>query len=321
MSKLNSTSSFNTLERDLSVILKPSTQKQEPQKQEQKQESQKQKQKLEPQKREQKQEPQKREQKLESKSVNDDKKIKYISVDKKNFVNFYSKGNKAGYNYNTDQENDLRFSESTRRKTINKNTSSGPNIPPPSARAPPTGGENNKNFDDLDDNFITNLVMTDSNLRLNNTISDDNTLLINSNMKGTKESTEYWDNTKRRNLDTAIYTNNPHKIQGRGFGDIKTYDLWKIWGDTIEETYDKLQKFHFSKYGQNIKPNTTTNAFSSLKNTQPNQFDNYYNNNFDTLQNNQQMQQSSDDDYNNGRHNNIHTLDNSYLTQNNNNIL
>ena len=233
MSKLNSTSSFNTLERDLSVILKPSTLKQEPQIQKSlKQEPQKQKQKLEPQKREQKldsqkqeqkreqkQEPQKREQKLESKSVNDDKKIKYISVDKKNFVNFYSKGNKAGYNYNTDQENNLRFSESTRRKSINKNTSSGSNILP-------TGGKNNKFFDDSDDNFITNLVMTDSNLRLNNTISDDNTLLINSNMKGTKESTEYWDNTKRRNLDTAIYTNNPHKIQGRGFGDIKTYDLF-----------------------------------------------------------------------------------------------
>lgn len=40
----------------------------------------------------------------------------------------------------------------------------------------------------------------------------------------TKESSEYWDNTKRRNLDTSIYTNNPTKTQGRGFGNIGRYD-------------------------------------------------------------------------------------------------
>ena len=40
----------------------------------------------------------------------------------------------------------------------------------------------------------------------------------------TKESSEYWDNTKRRNLDTSVYTNNPTKIQGRGFGNIGRYD-------------------------------------------------------------------------------------------------
>jgi hypothetical protein len=39
-----------------------------------------------------------------------------------------------------------------------------------------------------------------------------------------KESSEYWDNTKRRNLDTSVYTNNPTKIQGRGFGNIDRYD-------------------------------------------------------------------------------------------------
>jgi hypothetical protein len=39
-----------------------------------------------------------------------------------------------------------------------------------------------------------------------------------------KESSEYWDNTKRRNLDTSVYTNNPTKIQGRGFGNIGRYD-------------------------------------------------------------------------------------------------
>lgn len=40
----------------------------------------------------------------------------------------------------------------------------------------------------------------------------------------TKESSEYWDNTKRRNLDTSVYTNNPTKIQGRGFGNVSHYD-------------------------------------------------------------------------------------------------
>ena len=33
------------------------------------------------------------------------------------------------------------------------------------------------------------------------------------------------DNTKRKNLDTSTYTNNPTKIQGRGFGDINNYGM------------------------------------------------------------------------------------------------
>ena len=41
-----------------------------------------------------------------------------------------------------------------------------------------------------------------------------------------KASSEYWDNTKRRNLDTSAYTNNPMKAQGRGFGNVNSYDVF-----------------------------------------------------------------------------------------------
>ena len=50
------------------------------------------------------------------------KNTQVISIDRDNFVEFFSMGNKLGQNYNTDQENDLRFSESTRRKTLPKST-------------------------------------------------------------------------------------------------------------------------------------------------------------------------------------------------------
>jgi hypothetical protein len=153
-----------------------------------------------------------------------EKKIKYIDIPNKNFVDYYSKGNNGGYNYNTEQDNNLRFSESTRRNTLPKTTL---NIYKNSSR--------DTSLDNLSANnkLITNLVDIDSNLRLKTLNSDDNIMSINSNLiidiaaKVSKESSEYWDNTKRRNLDTAIYTNNPQKIQGRGFGDIDSYDLFK----------------------------------------------------------------------------------------------
>ena len=93
------------------------------------------------------------------KEIESTRKIKYITTDPNNFNNIYSFGVKYGQNYNTDQESELLYSESTRSKHLN-----------------------------------------------------------------TKESSEYWDNTKRRNLDTSIYTNNPTKIQGKGFGNIDRYD-------------------------------------------------------------------------------------------------
>ena len=40
-----------------------------------------------------------------------------------------------------------------------------------------------------------------------------------------KTSSEYWDNTKRKNLDTSVYTDCANKIQGRGFGQIDSYGL------------------------------------------------------------------------------------------------
>ena len=43
--------------------------------------------------------------------------------------------------------------------------------------------------------------------------------------KSLKESEEYWDNTKRKSLDTSSYINNPNKVQGNGFGNIAEYDL------------------------------------------------------------------------------------------------
>jgi hypothetical protein len=43
--------------------------------------------------------------------------------------------------------------------------------------------------------------------------------------KSLKESEEYWNNTKKKHLDTSKYINNPNKIQGNGFGNIAEYNL------------------------------------------------------------------------------------------------
>jgi hypothetical protein len=157
-----------------------------------------------------------------------EKKIKYYDVSNRDFVNFYSKGNKLGQNYNTEQENDLRFSESTRRKTLPKTTMSVYKT----ASRDSTLDSINNNYLSSNDKFISDMVITDSNLRPNTSISNEKIMSINSNLisdnaaKVLKASPEYWDNTRRRNLDTATYTNLPKKIQGRGFGDIDSYDLF-----------------------------------------------------------------------------------------------
>lgn len=142
-----------------------------------------------------------------------DNKMKYITTDSSNFKDFYSFGNKMGQNYNTDQESDLRFSESTRRKLLDKNTITN---------------YKNKSRDNTLDKIdeISRVVNADSNLRPGNIMSINSNLIGNSAAKIPKASAEYWDNTKRRNLDTSTYTNNPHKIQGRGFGDINSYDVF-----------------------------------------------------------------------------------------------
>jgi hypothetical protein len=154
-----------------------------------------------------------------------EKKIKYIETDSSNFADFFSKGNKLGYNYNTDQENDLRFSESTRRKTLPKSTLS--------AYKKSSRDTALDNISELSPNeqYIMGLVSNDSKLRPNTVTANDKMMSIGSNIvtdiaaKISKASPDYWDNTKRRNLDTATYTNNPHKIQGRGFGDINSYGV------------------------------------------------------------------------------------------------
>lgn len=142
---------------------------------------------------------------------NQDKKIKYIETDRNNFKEFYSFGNKLGQNYNTDGDSELRFSDSTRRKSLNKTT-------------------------------INNYKSSSRDSTLD---KESEIMSINSNeitaAKIPKASEEYWDNTKRRNLDTSIYTTNPNKIQGRGFGEIDKYDLFlnNIGVSTRQENQEK----------------------------------------------------------------------------------
>lgn len=132
----------------------------------------------------------------------DDKKVKYVSTNIQNFGEIYSRGNKMYYNYDTDTENELLYGMDT-RKHITKNK-------------------------DKNQENIVKLINTDSNLKLGNEKTNDKVNLNSfpkTAAKIPKESEEYWDNTRRKNLDTAVYTNNPSKIGGRGFGDIDNYNL------------------------------------------------------------------------------------------------
>ena len=156
----------------------------------------------------------------------ENKKSKYVdvsNVSRNNFKDFLAFGNRAGYNYNTEQENDLRFSESTRRKILPdkvlkniKKTSPAPIIDEDDIRG------------STDDMTVMKLLRNQEILRQT---KDKKMMDIGSNLitdtaaKIPKASSEYWDNTKRRNLDTSVYTDTPMKYGGRGFGDINTYDM------------------------------------------------------------------------------------------------
>ncbi len=156
-------------------------------------------------------------------------KIKYITTDRNNFNDFYSFANRSGQNYNTNQESELLFGDSARRKSVKSTRNvSEVNLRNVDNRSKSMSVPMNKT-----DRFITNLVKTENDLKINQERGYPS-MSINSNeidyrytaAKIPKESEEYWDNTKRRNLDTSIYTNNPMKIQGRGFGNIDRYDLF-----------------------------------------------------------------------------------------------
>jgi len=132
-------------------------------------------------------------------------KLKYIDTDSQNFVDFYSAGNKKYNNYNADINNDLTYGINTR---ISKPQEDTPKI----------------NKQDLN---IMDIIDAESNIKLGNEYTQINLNSMSKNAaKIPKESEEYWDNTKRRNLNTAVYTENPSKIGGRGFGDIQNYDLF-----------------------------------------------------------------------------------------------
>ena len=132
-------------------------------------------------------------------------KLKYIDTDSQNFVDFYSAGNKKYNNYNADINNYLTYGINTR---ISKPQEDTPKI----------------NKQDLN---IMDIIDAESNIKLGNEYTQINLNSMSKNAaKIPKESEEYWDNTKRRNLNTAVYTENPSKIGGRGFGDIQNYDLF-----------------------------------------------------------------------------------------------
>jgi hypothetical protein len=159
-----------------------------------------------------------------------EKKIKYNTV--KNFKDFYSYGNKLGQNYNTELENTLRFSESTRQKTSVENKryeSKSQNSNSKTLQRPKLKLAKKKHLPKINEvnesNNHLNIVDIDSNLRIPSVYNFTNEVSDTAS-RIPKASAEYWDNTKRRNLDTAIYTNNPQKIQGRGFGNISEYDLF-----------------------------------------------------------------------------------------------
>ena len=63
------------------------------------------------------------------------------------------------------------------------------------------------------------MINTESIFKMNISGND----IPDSAAKLTKVSSQYWDNTKRRNLDTATYTDPPSKVSGRGFGEIEKY--------------------------------------------------------------------------------------------------
>lgn len=73
-----------------------------------------------------------------------------------------------------------------------------------------------------DKNFNNNILKYNL---LNNESNNDSNNESNNKIKYDVDTSKYLDNTKRKNLDTSIYTYNPSKIQGRGFGNINEYGL------------------------------------------------------------------------------------------------
>jgi hypothetical protein len=148
--------------------------------------------------------------------------IKYVSTSKNDFKEFFSFGNKLGQNYNTEMDNDLRFSESTRRKTLAKELQNKYKM---SSTDETFDNLENKQIDQMSNIETMNNINTMTNIK-SQKMSIDNNEISDTAAKIPKSSAEYWDNTKRRNLDTAIYTNNPNMRGGRGFGNVEKYDLY-----------------------------------------------------------------------------------------------
>ena len=159
-------------------------------------------------------------------------KIKYIDTPISNFKDFYQSGNRLYQNYDTDTQNDLTYGQDTRRQSTNnqQSTNNRQSIPRPVISAKKTS---NKKSSNTSTDEISNILDTDIELKLgrlmiNPTLGSQNQNQIKTSAaRLPKESDEYWDNTKRHNLNTSIYTNNPSKIGGRGFGDVQKYDQFK----------------------------------------------------------------------------------------------
>jgi hypothetical protein len=80
----------------------------------------------------------------------------------------------------------------------------------------------------VDNNNFDNFLLFGKKLK-NGEINQDNMVhyaKMTRTNKSLKESEEYWDNTKRKQLDTSTYINNPNKVQGNGFGNISEYNLF-----------------------------------------------------------------------------------------------
>ena len=137
-------------------------------------------------------------------------------------------------------DNDLRFSESTRRKTLTKELQNKYKM-----------SSTDEIFDNLENDYIEPMTNNETMTNINTMttiksqkMSIDSNEILDNAAKIPKASSEYWDNTKRRNLDTSIYTKNPSMIGGRGFGNIEKYDLYlnNIGLSTRQDNPDETPK-------------------------------------------------------------------------------
>ena len=158
----------------------------------------------------------------------DTNRIKYIDSNELNFKDLYYSGNKMSQNYDLETENNLIYGYDSRRNSSKHNTGISQNndrsdmCKDGMCRLPKSNKSTRSttNMNSILDLNINQLINTDSTLKLGSFIKP------NTNAPTSlKDSEIYWDNTRRRNLDTAIYTDNPTKVGGRGFGNISKYDL------------------------------------------------------------------------------------------------